>query len=122
MHVIDSPYFHKFINSLPYIHKCFLNFPLIFVQFTFFGLIIDVFCFPPIFTMMHLCIMLYAYWTPLDIQTVVLSGIVRASMFARRSCLQLPEIYFTSALIPKVKSIDFCPSLLPHTSVVPVVR
>src|SRR6218665_2962728 len=35
-----------------------------FIQFTFFGLIY-IFCFLPISILMHLCIMLCTYWTPL---------------------------------------------------------
>src|SRR6218665_301707 len=41
-----------------------LKIPPIFFQFVVFGLIY-VFCFPPILTMSHLCIMLYTYRTPL---------------------------------------------------------
>ena len=50
---------------MPPISAKFFNFPLFsfnltfFAQFRFFG-------FPPVLTMMHLCIMLYTYWTPLS--------------------------------------------------------
>jgi len=49
--------------SSPPSQRCILHiykFPHIFVKFTFF-------CFPPILTMMRLCIMLYMYWMPLHL-------------------------------------------------------
>ena len=54
-----SLFFAKFINFL------------IFVQFTF--LLNLRFLFPPILIMMHLCIMLYTYWTPLVVGSVLVS-------------------------------------------------
>ena len=58
-------YFYKIYKFSPYSCKIY-KFPPIFFQLTFFGLgLIYVFFFLPILTMMHLCIMLYTYWTPL---------------------------------------------------------
>ena len=48
----------------PTISAKFINFPIFSFNLSFFGLIY-VFSFPPILTMMHLCIILYRYWTPL---------------------------------------------------------
>src|SRR6218665_2429812 len=53
-YIVPPPRFHRVSKFLP----------PIFVQFTSFCLICV--CFPsPVLTIMHLCIMLYAYWTPL---------------------------------------------------------
>jgi len=54
MHIAISPYFHK-------IHK----FSPVLVELRIFLLNLRFFL-PPILTMMHLCIMLYTYWTPLN--------------------------------------------------------
>ena len=62
------PIFIKFLNVPPISAKS-INFLSIFVQFTIFCLIC-VFWHPPIMAMMHLCIMLYTFSTPLhaDVQ------------------------------------------------------
>ena len=48
-------YFCKIYTLSPHVHKIYI-FCLVYV-----------FCFPPILTMMHLCIMLYMYWMPLTV-------------------------------------------------------
>ena len=66
MHIEYSPYSPKIYKFPSYFRRIY-TFPHSFVQFTFFGLIYVLFLLPPILTMMHLCIMLYTYWTPLMI-------------------------------------------------------
>src|SRR6218665_1756365 len=53
---------------IPHISAKFINFHLIFVEFTF----LHNLCFflPPILTMLHLCSMLYTYWTSLFISFI----------------------------------------------------
>jgi len=52
------------LHILTYFHKIYKSPSPISAKFTFFVLIYA-FLLPPILTMMHLCIMFYAYWTPL---------------------------------------------------------
>src|SRR6218665_3672130 len=63
MHIAFSPISQKIISFLPISAK-FINFSPIFVKFTFFC-VIYVFLLPAILSMMHLCSVLYTYWTPL---------------------------------------------------------
>src|SRR6218665_2868139 len=65
MHI--PPYFHKTYKSPLFLQI--LKFPPIFVQFTFFWLHLHFFASHSILPMMHKCIMLYTYWTPLHFVT-----------------------------------------------------
>ena len=63
MYMANSRYFQKYINFPLYFRNIY-KFPPISTKITFFGLISD-FCFSLFLTMMHLCIKLLHYWTPL---------------------------------------------------------
>src|SRR6218665_2647479 len=74
MHITFSLISPKFQNFSPISTKC-INLP-IFIKFTFF-LQFTLFASLPNLTMMHLCIMLYTYWTPLYVE----AGLVDCFIF-----------------------------------------
>src|SRR6218665_1983879 len=64
------------------------TFPPIFIQFTFFWLHLR-FLLPPILTMMHLCIMLYAYCTPPDDNTTCKHSVTSCLLPLVKLCEQV---------------------------------
>ena len=65
---VHSPLSQWCILHIPPISTKFIHLPPISAKFRFFRLIY-VFLLPPFSTMMHLCIMLYMNWTPLQMYT-----------------------------------------------------
>src|SRR6218665_335816 len=75
------------------------------------------FCFPPILTMMHLCIMLCTYWTPLSIVRKRSSSgrplqVVDLSTEKSRGCLMEVLANGTSKLLFRLPSLNLHFSLL----------
>src|SRR6218665_1371868 len=69
MHIEYFPYLEKIYKSQPPISTKCINFPIFLFILRGFCLIY-VFLLPSILTMLHFCIMLYMYWTPLTECTI----------------------------------------------------